>query len=84
MLFWEKNLRKRVESLVEKDNSPLSLDEMNEFQYVLMSCGPKYIFGHLFDKQRKQSCLKKKTFLENILEKLSKSRNFAAKYKMFN
>ena len=79
MLFWEKNLRKRVESLVETDNSPLSLDEMS----VFMLCGEN-TFSDIFLKNKENnSFLKRKTFLENILEKLSKSRNFAAIYKAF-
>lgn len=47
MLFWEKNLRKRVESLVETDNSPLSLDEMN----VFMLCGEN-TFSDIFLKNK--------------------------------
>lgn len=49
MLFWEKNLRKRVESLVETDNSPLSLDEMN----VFMLCGEN-TFSDIFLKNKEK------------------------------
>lgn len=49
MLFWEKNLRKRVESLVETDNSPLSLDEMN----VFMLCGEN-TFSDIYLKNKEK------------------------------